>query len=132
MIYLRFSVFPIVLLLTACVTTELQKMQEQGAVTLSQEAIAARFTGNSLQGTDGSWTVYYREDGAKLAQVQGKRTERKWWVDDKGNWCETRVRDGRELCALNFIEQDGVYHAFNPDGSLNVKATLAQGNPANL
>jgi len=96
------------LVLAACATDE-QKAREAGAIQLSQSEIANVFPGNTIkgEGPGGQFINYYHEDGRKLNKEADQVSERKWWINDSGQWCETLVEDERqESCDLR-LYKDG-------------------------
>lgn len=94
--------------LAACATDE-QKAIEAGSIKLSQSEIAKVLPGNTIRGEGprGQLINYYHTDGRKLNKEANQVAERKWWVNDSGQWCETLVVDeSKKLCGMR-IYKDG-------------------------
>ena len=96
------------LVLAACATDE-QKAREAGAIQLSQSEIANVLPGNTVKGEGprGHFVDYYHEDGRKVNKEANQVSERKWWINDSGQWCETLVEDERQESCDVRIYKDG-------------------------
>ena len=119
--------------LAGCATTsDFDKAIEMGATQLSQQELADAYPGNTAKNVEGRWTVYYRDDGTKLVKVGNELRERKWWVNDEGQWCETLYRDSSAFCAQTVTVQDGVYEVYRTNGRSVGKFRIEPGNSENM
>ena len=121
-------------MLSAC-ATEQQKAANSGAKQLSQAEMAKMFPGNTIRGAGprGYFTNYYAEDGRKLNKEADQVTERKWWINDKGQWCETLVKDdSEEWCAANIYKDGSKYTWYSEKGAAIGSFSLTGGNPEGL
>lgn len=94
--------------LVSCATDE-RKAIEAGAIKLSQREMTKVFPGSTTKGEDqrGPFTNYYLIDGRKLRKEEDQATERKWWIDKYGRWCETLfVEDNKEICGATIYKDD--------------------------
>lgn len=114
----------------AAALTDREAFVAAGAVLLSQDAVAAMFSGNTFYGR--VWTAYYDADGRKVTVIGARVFERRWWRAEDGQVCQTLNRTEETACGPSFYEQDGVYRSFNEDGSVRVEFTMRPGNPEGL
>ena len=91
--------------LGACATLGEPKQYLEG------NAIKAVAVGNTAAYERGQ--NYYAPDGRKIHRREGGEiVQRRWWVNDDDEWCETLVADGRELCGVKWeIAGDDDYFA---------------------
>jgi hypothetical protein len=94
-----------VALLSGCAGGVAQSADPAPATKESQwkELTAAKKTknmiGNTIVEDDGKWAAYYDEGGRKVVWVNGRESaERKWWIDDQKQWCETMYRPKAARC----------------------------------
>ncbi len=111
---------------TACAATDRDVFIEQGATKLGGAEIVDLVKGNSLQGAD--FVSYYSDDGAKIVKLgNGSTVYRTWRVADDGSFCETLVRNNREVCESNYYALDGEHKAFRPNGG-SIDFDVVNGN----
>lgn len=118
-------------LLVSCATDE-QRAIEAGAIQLSQSEIAKVFPGNTIRGKGprGQLTNYYHKDGRKLNEEANQVTERKWWINDNGQWCETLiVDDSKELCDATIYKDGRSLTWYSEKGAAIGSFLLVTGNP---
>lgn len=75
---------------------------------------------------------YYAADGRKIHQREGGEIVlRRWWVNDDDQWCETLVRDGRELCGVRW-EKAGDTDYFAVGRGFRIPFKMQEGNTQGL
>ena len=98
-----------------------------------QAALAVLLKGNTSVEAGGSWAVHYAMDGRKIIAVSGRDTvERKWWVNDKGEWCETLYKDSAESCAPEIHVTGSKGRIIGQHNNLKWEFDVLPGNPNNL
>ncbi len=118
-------VAPIFCFLSSCTTDE-QGAIQAGALKLSQSEIAKVFPGSTMKGISPGepLTNYYLKDGIKLIKEADQVIERKWWINDNGQWCET-FADGDNManCGVK-IYNDGHRLAWYSDDGVLVRSFI--------
>lgn len=126
------------ILITACDTPGGMKDSsgskgEAGWKQLEQTEIAKLLVGNTTAEESGRWAVHYAADGRKAVWVRNKGTEtRKWWVNDKGEWCATLYKDSSEACAPHFEQKGEQFRTFDSDGNAKWTFRIEKGNSQKL
>lgn len=126
------------ILITACDTTGSMKDSsgskgEAGWKPVEQAEIATLFSGNTTAEENDRWAVYYGADGKKVVWVRNKGTEtRKWWINDKGEWCSTLYKDSSESCAPRFEKKGEQLRTFDSAGNAKWIFRIEKGNTHKL
>ena len=122
---------PIVLALACCVISgsalALDKTSavNKGAKLLTGPEKASLFPGKTFKGSsyspDGkkvaTWSVKYAKDGTKTTTVNGKKIDRKWWVD--GNkFCEQLASSGKTTCDDGPNKLGSKCYTFHSNGAI--------------
>jgi hypothetical protein len=126
------------ILITACDTTGSMKdasssKGEAGWKQLEQTEIAKLFTGNTTAEESGRWAVHYAADGTKVVWVRNKGTEtRKWWINDKSEWCSTLYKNSSESCGMRIEKKGEQLRTFDAAGNAKWTFRIEKGNSQNL
>lgn len=125
----------IVFFLVSCQTmSSRDKFLSEGARLLSQEELINLYKGNTIKGVASGikFTTLHREDGIKLIRIGGKVTERKWWINENGQYCETIYKNNTKRCNIKLYENNGIYRLYKANGSRWVEFKMEKGNTENL
>lgn len=120
--------------LAACTTDE-QTATEAGEIQLSQTEISKILPGSTIKGRGprGKFASYYHKDGRKLTKQANQVAERRWWVNDSGQWCETHVVDeSTELCGVRVYKAGRSLTWYSEKGAVIGSFYLVTGDPLKL
>ncbi len=126
------------ILLTGCETTGTMNDSgagkgEAGWQSVEQAEIAKLFAGNTSVEVTDRWAVHYETDDRKAIWVRNRGTEqRKWWVNDKGEWCETLYADAAERCGARYEKRGDEVRSFDADGNPRFTFRIEKGNSQKL
>ena len=100
---------------------------------LSQKDVAALLTGNTVEEGSGKWAVHYASDGRKVVWVRnGETRARKWFINDKGEWCETLYRDAALSCGSQLQVSGNQVRRATQYGAVQWTGKVLEGNPRKL
>lgn len=128
------------IILTGCETTKemVGKATEAGKSMISGSMDYDEYTdaliGNTMIDTEGTYAVYYREDGVKIGESEetnGEVVERTWRKDDSGAMCETRFADEKEVCMSEYkptITKDAGVYTLKLDSGRTLTYRIVAGN----